>query len=841
LFLLRERLSTSPDPAGNAEEDRGRLLRAATGLLHAAAASRPVLLVLEDLHDADRDTLDMLLYVARNLHSARLLVVGTYRDVDVDRAHPLSVALGQLHRASNVARVHLRGLSMKEVQRLLAETSQQRVPQPLAELVHRQTDGNPLFVHEMLHFVIEEGLVEERDGALRRIGEESLAGRVPEGLRDAVGKRVSRLSQITNRVLLVASVIGRDFDLDVLRQIVAAPEEELEQALEEASAAGIIEERSVLGTAVSYRFSHGFFQQALSDEIVAPRRIRLHQQVARALEDVHSQRLGEHAAELAEHYAFSSDTADLTKAVHYGVLAAKRASDVFAYSEAVRQLERALMVQELADSDDKAARCDLLLALGEALTSGGQFGRVIANIAPDALTLAQALGDRSRAFRACDIALECFGIQGAATSTPLPEFHRWAELAREYASPESIERILADLRLAGVLSSQGRLHEARLLRLEGLARAHRIGDAEVLARSVLLLVAQGAPRHWDERLRLARESAGWPREGMSARALGAMLWYSARALLASGDRAGAEELWRQLEELEERTHLLTVSRLISRRDVILATIDGRLEDALAVLRQFVERADESGGSVSSRQFSLSMMLAPVVYLGRAANWLAAFDEFSALAGPASRAVGFGDARAVCLAHLGRVEEARVVVEQRLEQIAADSGDQSHMYSLAWLLEAAVLVGDARAAAALNERLACVAHLAMGEGFYTCPGRHLGDAATLMGDRETARAYYSAALEAAGKIRFRPELALIHMRMAELLALEGDRPGAQAHLDVAIPELREMQMQPALEHALTLDHHQPSSSHASRRSPAPDSLTPREREQVAAWFSRANEQ
>ena len=180
----------------------------------------------------------------------------------------------------------------------------------------------------------------------------ALAGRIPEGLRDAVGKRVSRLSESTNRVLSVASVIGREFQLDVLRQVLAGPEGELEAALEEASAAAIIEERSVVGTTITYRFSHAFFRQTLYDEIVAPRRIRLHQQVARALEEVHRRRLDEHAAELAEHYAFSSDALDLAKAVHYGELAARRATDVFAYGEAARQLERALVVLELADPED---------------------------------------------------------------------------------------------------------------------------------------------------------------------------------------------------------------------------------------------------------------------------------------------------------------------------------------------------------------------------------------------------------------------------------------------------------------------------------------------------------
>jgi predicted ATPase len=174
LPMLRERLNVTPRPAGDPEEDRWRLLQAATDFLRSAATKQPLLLVLEDLHDADRGTLDLLLYLARNLHGARILVVGTYRDVEVDRAHPLSAALSELHRASNVARVRLRGLSIDEVQRLLAETSQQTIPHPFAELVHRQTEGNPLFVHETLRFVIDAGLVERHDGALRRVGHQSL-------------------------------------------------------------------------------------------------------------------------------------------------------------------------------------------------------------------------------------------------------------------------------------------------------------------------------------------------------------------------------------------------------------------------------------------------------------------------------------------------------------------------------------------------------------------------------------------------------------------------------------------------------------------------------------------
>jgi predicted ATPase len=163
--------------------------------------------VLEDLHDADRGTLDLLVYVARHLAGTPLLVVGTYRDVEVDRTHPLAGALAELRRVSQFERLQLGELSVDEVQRLLASSSQQAVPRPLAELVHHRSGGNALFTHELLRFLLGEGLVERHGGVLRRVGDEaSLAGQMPEGLRDVVGKRLSRLSPAANQVLRVASV-----------------------------------------------------------------------------------------------------------------------------------------------------------------------------------------------------------------------------------------------------------------------------------------------------------------------------------------------------------------------------------------------------------------------------------------------------------------------------------------------------------------------------------------------------------------------------------------------------------------------------------------------------------
>jgi DNA-binding CsgD family transcriptional regulator len=800
-FARQRDTETLRQELGSSANEVARMVPALRNMLQVELAAR------ENPEDDRLRLLSGVLDCLRNIGATHplLLLLGTYRDVEVDRAHPLAAALAELRRVSQFERIHLGELSVDEVQRLLASSSQQAVPRPLAELVQLRSGGNALFTHELLRFLLSEGLVERREGALRRVDGASLAGQMPEGLRDVVGKRLSRLSGAANQVLSIASVIGREFSLEVVRRLATQGEDELERALEEAVVAAILDEQLVVGATITYRFSHAFFQQTLSDEIMAPRRIRLHQHIARVLENVHGRRLEEHAAELAEHYAFSSDAADLAKSVHYAELAAKRASDVFAYGEAARQLERALAVQDLVDPDDQAKRCDLLLSFGEALFPAGETERVIAEIAPDALRLADSLGDRTRAFRACRLALDCLFAQGAGSTAGQPEALRWAERAHDYAEVDSIERVRANLGLAWVRYGQDRNLEARALRLESLALARQLDDPEALFASALSLLQFSAPQRWEERVGLAVEAAEWPREGVSGHTLGLGLWYCGRVLLAKGERARAEELWRQVEELAKRMHLVDVSLFVVRGEAILAILDGHLEHALALVRQLVERADEAGAAVKGQQFGLTMLIAPVLYLGRADIYVTAFDDYARLVPTVLQAPPFvmlTVARAICLAQLGREEEARTLVDPLLDSIEhIGGGDEFLMGPLTILLEAAVVLEHREAVQALVAQLACVARMAMEDHLYTCVGRQLGDAAVLLGDRAAAQSYYTQALDAAGKIRFRPELALTHLRLAELMLEDGDDSEALKHLDLAIPELRDMKMQPGLDRGL----------------------------------------
>jgi tetratricopeptide (TPR) repeat protein len=351
-----------------------------------------------------------------------------------------------------------------------------------------------------------------------------------------------------------------------------------------------------------------------------------------------------------------------------------------------------------------------------------------------------------------------------------------------------------------VTFTQGRLQEARELRVEALALARQLGDADVLFSSAFWVMDNNGPQDLDGGLRLAEESAGWSRRGVSGRTLGAFLWICGALLLANGERARAEEVWRQMEEVAERTHVATVRLFVPHGSALLAIVDGQLEKSLELLRGFVARADELGASVRGRFFSVAMLVSPVLYLGRAEIWLSFiedYDNWTGLTWAQSLPTGRGivAVRAICLAQLARVEEGRALVTPVLDEVEAGGGENAApIRVLLPLLHAAVLFEHRAAARVLSDQLACVAHLAISDWlFLTCIARELGDAAVLLGERRAAGAYYAQALDAAGKIRFRPELALTHLRLAELLADEGDSAAALQHVDGAIPELQNMNM------------------------------------------------
>ena len=543
---VREKLKVEPKPSESPEEERYRLMQAVTSFLTNAAKVQPLLIILEDLHDSDKGTLEMLTHISRNLSGARLLIVGTYRDVEVDRTHPLSAALAELRRVATFDRVLLRGLNADEVRRMLESITREEVPWSLAEAVHRQTEGNPLFVQEVVRYLVEEGLISREGGQWRAT---TLEMSIPEGLRDVVGKRLSSLSQECNRILSIASVIGREFRLAVLQKVADILDNELFTTLEEAKGAAVVEERSAVGAAVTYRFSHAFFRQTLYEEIIAPRRIRLHQQVGQALEGVYENRLEEHAAELAEHFSYSPDAEGLDKAVSYGEMAAERSSSVFAYGEAVRLLEQALQVQEVLDPEDKTKRCDLLLALGQAQMLAGDPQTTTQVTTPLALSLAEDEDDHRRAAASCLVAMEATTLYGAGPAVLSLEYEQWAQRLDKHTQPEDTERALVDIILGIILKRQD-LHTGRQRIDSAYDLARQSSDFTVYWRVAFWwLYASTVPQYTEKCLRVAEELLESSPRNLSPPFLAAIPVTITHVFITCGQRNRAEEVWRKIEEL----------------------------------------------------------------------------------------------------------------------------------------------------------------------------------------------------------------------------------------------------------------------------------------------------
>jgi len=794
---IREKLKIKPREAENPEEDRYRLMQSVTSFLSNAATVKPMLIILEDLHDADKGTLEMLSYVSRNLNNKRLLIVGTYRDIEVDRNHPLSAALAELRRVSTYGRVLLRGLNVDEVKRMLESITREDVPLGLADAVHRQTEGNPLFVQEVVRYLTEEKLLRKEGGKMITAGTAPLDMNIPEGLRDVIGRRLSNLSEECNRLLSIAAVIGREFRPDILQKVSGLSEEEVFTSLEAAKRVAVVEERSAIGAAITYRFAHAFFRTVLYEENIAPRRIRLHQQVARVLEEVYSNRLQEHAAELAEHFSYSTEVDDLTKAVSYGEMAAKRALSVYAYGENVRLLEHVLKVQEVLAPDDKEKQCDLLRSLSYALTVAGEPRRALDVELPAALSLAEFLNDHKRSSRVCLFAMVALANYGTTLAANTPEFAQWAERADRYAAPDTVDRAWADAFLGTVQCGRGQFKEGLSLLRHALDLSRKLGNNNAFWMSAFMYSMYAAPQQLEERVRLAEELVAIPRNEINMTTLGTALFHMASTFLEAGQRQRAEEFFGEVRELSERSAQPILQLLVMRGELFLATLDGRLEEAVEISRYMQNSGEEMGLSESASIAAAFFSLTPYIFTGRFEEALQ-LTQF--LPSPQETV-----ASVICLANLGRNTDVLGILEDFvLKRSSMDSDeDKTPAFIDAMLLEAAVILKHKEAAEFLLHRLAGTGIKATSYFCMTCILRHLGAAAALLGRPEEARIHYQEAIKVATAMRFRPELALTRLQIAELL-LENypdEKSEAVNHLDFTIAEFRDMKMQPSLERAL----------------------------------------
>jgi tetratricopeptide (TPR) repeat protein len=339
----------------------------------------------------------MLAHLARRLKGSRLIIVGTYRDEDLDRRHPLAQCLAELRTEHLYERLRLHGLSANEVSELLQTVAQQKldgVGRMLASAIQAESEGNPFFIEEILRHLVETGTF-YRHGD-RWVTDVSSVGEMglPEGIRDVIGRRLSRLSEECNHILTQAAVLGREFGFSILRRVAEMDEETLLAGIEEALKAQVIVE--LPGRAApTYAFTHALVCQTLYEELSLPRKQRLHLRTAEAIESARKGDAEPQFAALARHYRLAGAAGDPARALDYSLRAGEAAAGLFAWEEVVDHWQAALELMPQGVVTEQ--RASLLEKLGDLMHLTGLDPEQGIDYLEQALLACEALGQRGRA------------------------------------------------------------------------------------------------------------------------------------------------------------------------------------------------------------------------------------------------------------------------------------------------------------------------------------------------------------------------------------------------------------------------------------------------------------
>ena len=356
------------------EQQRRYLFNGFLEFVERASRVSPQVLLIDDLHWADDSTLLLLQHLAEHATEIPLLIVGTYRDVDLEVARPFAKMLEALTRQRLAHKVALRRLSESDVGDMLQALSGQAAPSELVRAIYAETEGNPFFTEEVFQHLSEEGRLFDEDGQWRAdLRVEDLE--VPEGVRLVIGWRVERLSPDARGVLTTAAIVGRSFTLALLEALGDAKGEALLAALEEAEAAKLIQTVSSSREA-RWEFAHGLIRQTLEGGLSLVRRQRAHLRVAEAMERAGGANVDETASDLAHHLFQAGAEADAAKTARFLTLAGDQALAAGAFDEALRQFTDALSIQTDQKADQHVV-ADLRYKKGRALRSLARWDEAI--------------------------------------------------------------------------------------------------------------------------------------------------------------------------------------------------------------------------------------------------------------------------------------------------------------------------------------------------------------------------------------------------------------------------------------------------------------------------------
>jgi tetratricopeptide (TPR) repeat protein len=673
-------------PGASADARRFQLHDSVTGFLARLLRGRTQLLIVDDLQWADPSSLRALEFLVTDRRLPHVLVVATYRDVEVQPGSALHGLLTVVAGETAVQHVALERFDRDAVRSYITTSTGQAVDDDVIDAVHERTSGNAFFVAELVRLLSSEG----RLGDAESVRSDS---RIPAEVRAVVRRRLARLPREVSDLLSVAAVVGDEFSTDVLERAAGLPADRVLDLIDLAIVTQIIVDGSSAGR---YRFAHSLVRDALYQELTSVQRTRLHARVGHAVHDIWHADVQPHVSELAHHFSLGAAAGTAQLAVEFATRAAETAAAQLAYEQAAEHWHQALSALDRARPGDRDARYEILIAISHAHRCAGDI-EASRRVLYDAIEIVTRMDDAERMARA---------------AVSFSEGAGWAWSWRGYGTVdhqaiELLERALDRLGPAdavlrcdvlGALAvelyygdERGRSIE---LSRQALAMAERLGGVELEATMLNLhYVASLGPDRPEGRLAIARrmiELRGAPRE---VAMVGHM--YRTGVHLELGDLAAADAdldaAARIAERLRQPAMVAQVAWCRAMRSLLLGRFDEAESGSLEAYD--LHRRTTLWGAMEclcTQLFTLRRDQGRIIELQPMLADLAATSDF----------VGFREAAALMYLDLGRGAEARDVLGPRVT-FPSMPRDWSWLFLTCLQAEVCAGLGDATAA----ERLA----------------------------------------------------------------------------------------------------------------------------------------